>query len=61
MGEETAELDMQVAMEEDPDAADGGSPVGPIVENSLELEAQGEQDHGPVPEDVPGQERLSFE
>jgi hypothetical protein len=32
IGQETAELDMQAVMEEDPDAADSASPVGPIVD-----------------------------
>jgi hypothetical protein len=74
-GQETAELDMQAVMEEDPDAADGASPVGPILdgpvqagdagetpaEDSLEWEIPSERDRETAPEDVPGQERLSFE
>ncbi|MGP0101136.1 MAG: hypothetical protein ACLPUT_05880 [Solirubrobacteraceae bacterium] len=74
VGQETAELDMQAVMEEDPDAADGGSPVGPIVdgpapayagepaaEDSLDWGFPGDRERGSVPEDIPGQERLSFE
>jgi hypothetical protein len=62
-------------MEEDPDAADGGSPVAPLVggptaaahpgeaptEDSLDWEFPDDQEREPVPEDIPGQERLSFE
>jgi hypothetical protein len=75
VGQETAELDMQAMMEEDPDAADSASPVGPSVdaqvpaayagqrpaEDSLGWEVPGERDRESVPDDVPGQERLSFE
>jgi hypothetical protein len=77
MGQETAELDMQAVMEEDPDAADGASPVGPTLdgpvpaayrgeipkEEPLEWEVAHERDAGvePEPEDSPGQGRLSFE
>src|SRR5271166_963536 len=73
--QETAELDMQAAMEEDPETADGGSPVAPLVdelapavrredvreEDSLEWELADERDRDAVPEEIPGQERLSFE
>jgi hypothetical protein len=73
--QETAELDMQAVMEEDPDAADGASPVGPIAggpvraayaggmpeEDALEWEAPSGRDRESAPEDVPGQERLSFD
>ena len=75
VGQETAELDMQAVMEEDPDAADGASPVGPIVdgptpaaysgesptEDGLDWEFPSEQDRESASEDVPGQERLTFE
>ncbi len=73
-GQETAELDMQAVMEEDPEAADGGSPVGsiadgpapayagePAAEDSLDWEFPGDRERESVPEDIPGQERLSFE
>ncbi len=74
-GQESAELDMQAIMEEDPDAADGASPVGPIIdgptpaaysgeppaEDGLDWDFPSEQDREPAPEDAPGQERLSFE
>ena len=74
-GQETAELDMQAVMEEDPDAADSGSPEGPSVEGapiaghaehgvaaeSLEWGFPGERGSESAPEEVPGQERLSFE
>jgi hypothetical protein len=74
-GQETAELDMQAAMEEDPDAADPGAPEAPLVDgpavaghggdqsadDPLEWELPGERDREPPPEPIPGQERLSFE
>jgi hypothetical protein len=73
--QETAELDMQQVMEQDPDAADPGSPLAPIVDelspaavrdeapdgDPLEWEYRGERDRESVPEEIPGQERLSFE
>jgi hypothetical protein len=73
--QETAELDMQAVMDEDPDAADPGSPLAPAMdelapvagidhapdEDSLEWELPGERDREAVPEEIPGQERLSFE
>jgi hypothetical protein len=73
--QETAELDMQAVMGEDPDAADPGSPLAPAMdefapvaggddtpsEDSLEWELPGDRDREAVPEEIPGQERLSFE
>ena len=71
VGQETAELDMQAIMDEDPEAADGGSPEAPgavsaevaasdeELEDSLEWEMPGDAE--PAGGDVPGQERLSFE
>ncbi|MGD0455919.1 MAG: hypothetical protein ABSB69_20220 [Solirubrobacteraceae bacterium] len=72
VGQETAELDMQAAMEEDPDAADGASPIvdGPTppaysgespAEDGLDWEFPSEREREAAPEDVPGQERLTFE
>jgi hypothetical protein len=74
-GQETAELDMQAVMEEDPDAADPGAPEPPLVDGPavagngdeaseddlLEWELPGERDREAPPEPIPGQERLSFE
>jgi hypothetical protein len=74
-GQETAELDMQTVMEEDPDAADPAAPEPPLVDeprldgngdvapgdDSIEWEFPGERDREPPPADIPGQERLSFE
>ena len=73
-GQETAELDMQAVLEGDLDAADSASPAGPLVdpvpafpgdersvEDSLDWEFPGEREDEGVPEDIPGQERLSFE
>jgi hypothetical protein len=75
IGQETAELDMQAVMEEDPDAADSASPVGPIVdiptppayagplpvEDGPGWELGGEADGEAAPVEIPGQERLTFE
>jgi hypothetical protein len=74
-GQETAELDMQTVMEDDPDAADPGAPEPPLghgpalaghgdersEDDLLEWELPGERDREPPPEPIPGQERLSFE
>jgi hypothetical protein len=73
-GQETAELDMQAVMEEDPDAADGGSPEAPMADgparvanagdttqDSLEWEVPGDGEDQAGSEDVAGQERLSSE
>jgi len=74
-GQETAELDMQAVMEDDPDAADPASPVAPIAdelavaghgddaseEDPLEWESPDERDRESPPQDIPGQERLTFE
>jgi hypothetical protein len=74
-GQETAELDMQRVMEEDPDAADPAAPEPPLVDeprlagngdvapgdDSLEWEVPSEDDREPPPAEIPGQERLSFE
>jgi hypothetical protein len=75
LGQETAELDMLAVMEEDPDTADRGSPVGPIqdrpvpaayagethTDDSLEWRVPSERDRESAPDDVSGQERLSLE
>ncbi|HTA32762.1 MAG TPA: hypothetical protein VK721_04995 [Solirubrobacteraceae bacterium] len=74
-GQETAELDMQAVMEDDPDAADPGAPEPPLVDGPalaghgdepseddlLEWELPGDRERDPPPEPIPGQERLSFE
>jgi hypothetical protein len=74
-GQETAELDMQAVMEDNPDAADPGAPEPPLVDGPavaghgdeaseddlLEWELPGDRDRDPPPEPIPGQERLSFE
>jgi hypothetical protein len=70
VAQETAELDMQAVMEEDPDAPDGGSPVGPAyaahdmagsAEDSLEWWGDSEEPDDHAQHGTPGQERLSFE
>jgi hypothetical protein len=75
VGQETAELDMQALMEEDPDAADSAAPLGPVVDeptpppysgegsggDAAEWGSRDEVDPEAAPEDVPGQERLTFE
>jgi hypothetical protein len=70
IGQETAELDMQVVMDEDAEVPDapGADPAAgredvqesPQVE-PLEWEVSGSQTAELLPEDIPGQERLSFE
>jgi hypothetical protein len=72
--QDTAELDMQAAMDADPEAAGaapyaaptGGSWATPYAgrqpeESSLEWELPGDREREPPPENIPGQERLSFE
>ncbi|HEV3258007.1 MAG TPA: hypothetical protein VG013_14070 [Gemmataceae bacterium] len=75
VGQETAELDMQAVMEEDPDAADGGSPMGPIAagsaqaahdqathtEDSLEWWGDSGEPGDALQRETRAQERLSFE
>jgi hypothetical protein len=75
VGQETAELDMQALMEEDPDVADSAAPLGPIVDeptpppysgegsggDAAALVSRDEVDPEAAREDVPGQERLTFE
>jgi hypothetical protein len=77
VGQDTAELDMRTVLEEDgyvaPTAAPAG-PVGPVggaimpshsQEPPHEEPFEGEQpdapENGSMPEEIPGQERLSFE
>jgi hypothetical protein len=73
-GQDTAELDMQAVLDEDPDAAGAVSPVGLIegalrppypeetlAEEALEWEQSDAPDGESAPADIPGQERLSFE
>jgi hypothetical protein len=73
VGQETAELDMQAVLEEDPDAAE--SPVGPVAsgpapatpglttpaEGSLEWWGDSGEPDDHHQHETPGQERLSFE
>jgi hypothetical protein len=76
VGQETAELDMQAVMDEDVDVSGDASPAGapaegrsgadgyapgPPEDPPLEWEAASGAGPEPVAEDVPGQERLSFE
>jgi hypothetical protein len=75
VGQETAELDMQAVLEEDLDAVDDGSLIGPVgsqpvpaspasetpAEESLDWEFSGDADSEAASADIPGQERLSFE
>jgi len=75
MGQETAELDMQAVMKADLDADDAPSTADPfmdahtpserggeaIAEDSLDWGFPGDREREPPPEDIPGQERLSFE
>jgi hypothetical protein len=65
---------MQAVLEGDLDAAESAAPAEPLVdpvpafpgdetlvEDSLDWELPGEAEDEGVPEDIPGQERLSFE
>jgi hypothetical protein len=75
VGQETAELDMQAVMDEHLGAADSESPVDPIAsqpvpasppdetlaEEPPDWEFPGDADSETAPEDIPGQERLTFE
>lgn len=76
VGQETAELDMQAAMDEDPDAADSGAPVGPIPPEVAEMSSASAQEsieealdwgfHADAaddepPQDASGQERMPLE
>ncbi len=76
VGQETAEIDMQAVLDGDVDyalepsqaAASRARPVraAPAVQtpqqgDSMEWEMSGSSDRGEVPEEIPGQERLSFE
>jgi hypothetical protein len=73
-GQETAELDMQALIDEQPPVAGASSPVGPIVdvapsdyESPTEgaadwgLEGESREERTPEHEPADGQERLSFE
>jgi hypothetical protein len=72
VGQETAELDMRAVLEED--TADAASPAGPFAAASsppvfsadasadpLGRQVQSPPDAEAAPENIPGQERLSFE
>jgi hypothetical protein len=71
VGQETAELDMQAVLDADHEQtltspADTTRPVRAPAsrapqEDSMEWESPGRPDREAVPEEVPGQERLSFE
>ena len=74
-GQETAELDMEAVLEQDGQYASDQAPAGPVAagptpgapggpahqEDSLGWETPGRSGSEPIPEEVPGQERLSFE
>jgi hypothetical protein len=72
--QDTAELDMQAAMDADPDPAgavpytapSGGGWATPYAgrraeDDPLEWELPGDRDRRPPPENIPGQERLTFD
>jgi hypothetical protein len=73
VGQDTAELDMRTVLGEGVDAPEAGPPAEPIQDGAPSAHAgdgsedspgwgdSGEADHESVPEDVPGQERLSFD
>jgi hypothetical protein len=73
--QETAELDMQAAMDAEAAPASGAPPFAApsggswarpyagrqSAEDSLEWELPGDREREPPPQNIPGQERLSFE
>jgi hypothetical protein len=67
VGQDTAELDMRTVLGEGVDAVDNAAPVGPVQDRAQPAYEQhplgisGEADSEAVPEEVPGQERLSFD
>jgi hypothetical protein len=75
VGQDTAELDMRAVLEEDAYVAGGAAaPVGPVggtvvsshgqdlsEDEPFEWEQPGASENGSVPDEIPGQERLSFE
>jgi len=75
VGQETAELDMQAVMDADLDADHSASAFGPVGaepvpaspagetpgDESLDWEFPAEEAREATPEEIPGQERLSFE
>jgi hypothetical protein len=75
VGQETAELDMRAVLDGDLDTDDGSLPAGPVgaepvsalpaeeipAEEPLDWEFPDEEAREPEPEQIPGQERLSFE
>jgi hypothetical protein len=73
-GQDTAELDMRAVLEEDAYVAGGAVPVGPVDgavvpshgegltdDEPFEWEQPDSSENGSVPDEIPGQERLSFE
>jgi hypothetical protein len=74
VGQDTAELDMRAVLEEDAYVAGVAAPVGPVGravvpshseelprDEPLEWDRPDASENGSVPEEIPGQERLSFE
>jgi hypothetical protein len=74
VGQDTAEIDMRAVLEEDAHVAGGTAPVGPVggtivpshgeelsEEESFAWEQSDATENGSLPEEIPGQERLSFE
>ncbi|HTD09929.1 MAG TPA: hypothetical protein VK680_13660 [Solirubrobacteraceae bacterium] len=74
VGQDTAEIDMRAVLEEDAYVANAAHPVGPVgaglspayneelpEDESFEWEKPGSSDSELAPDEIPGQERLSFE
>jgi len=69
VGQETAELDMRTVLEQDTHAASGPAGTPPPRATSTVEQGQGEElewevansRREPMPEEIPGQERLTFE
>jgi hypothetical protein len=76
IGQETAEIDMQAILDQDPGVADGASPVGPIADgptpapymaeppgvvDGVDWDLPSAPEQEPTPADGAGQARLTFE
>jgi hypothetical protein len=73
-GQDTAEIDMRAVLEEDAYVTNAAHPAGPVgggvspahdeelpEDGSFDWEQPGSSDSDLAPEEIPGQERLSFE
>jgi hypothetical protein len=72
VGQETVEMDMQAVLDEEIPQPPDTTPIAPVTArpvramsagelDATEWEVSGSSEEAPAPEDIPGQERLSFE